>query len=62
LTRFGSPVISQARTAAERVASRRAKRHDDQAAAVACLKTKQEGIGSAPLAKKLNVDAANLGR
>jgi hypothetical protein len=48
--------------AAERIVNRREKRQDDQAAAVAWLKTKREEMGMAALSKLLGVDAANLGK
>jgi hypothetical protein len=48
--------------AAERIASRRRKRQDDQAAAVVWLKAKRDEIGFGALAKMLGVDAANLGK
>ncbi len=48
--------------AAERVASRRGKRHDEQKHVVTWLKAKREEIGLTALAKMLGVDAANLGK
>ena len=48
--------------AAERVASRRGKRDDEQKHAVAWVKAKREEIGLAGLAEMLGVDAANLGK
>ena len=48
--------------AAERIASRRRKRQDEQAAAVAWLKAKREEIGLDGAGKDARVDAANLGK
>ena len=48
--------------AAHRIASRRRKRNDEQAAAVAWLKAKRDEIGLTALAKQLDVEAANLGK
>ena len=48
--------------AAHRIVSRKQKREDEQAGAVAWLKTKHEEIGLTALVKMLGVDAANLGK
>jgi hypothetical protein len=48
--------------AAERIAGREQRRKSDQAAAVARLKAKRDGIGLAELAKMLEMDIGNLGK
>jgi transcriptional regulator with XRE-family HTH domain len=47
---------------AERIDSRRRKRDDEQAAAMAWLKARRAEMGLTALAKMLGVDAANLGK
>ena len=48
--------------AAERIASRKEKLDEEQAAAVAWLRAKRDEIGLTKLVKMLGVDVANLGK
>jgi hypothetical protein len=48
--------------AAERIATRRRKRGDEQTAAIAWLTAKRDETGLTALAKMLDADAANLGK
>jgi hypothetical protein len=48
--------------AAERIVSRKKRRDDEQAVAIAWLKTKLKEVGLTALAKMLGVDVANLGK
>jgi hypothetical protein len=60
LSRFVNPPHESA--SARFGISRKQRREDERAAAVAWLKAKRDAIGLTALAKMLGVDAANLGK
>jgi hypothetical protein len=59
---IGDEELNRMAGTAERIASHKRKREDEQAAAVMWLKVKREELGLAALAKMLRVDAANLAK